>query len=113
MTHAHTAQMQSCIDECSACHAICEKTVHHCLEKGGQHAAQAHIALLQTCAQICATSADAMLRGTREHGHVCRACAAICEACASSCESMGDDAAMRECAEACRRCAESCRRMAA
>jgi hypothetical protein len=113
MTHMKTSEMQSCIDDCTACHAICEETVHHCLGKGGKHADPAHIALLQTCAQICTTSADAMLRGTREHAHICRACEEICRACAESCERMADDEAMQRCASACRRCAESCRRMAA
>lgn len=113
MTHHDSTEMRACIDDCNSCHIVCEETVRHCLVKSGKHAEQGHIALMQSCAQICATSADAMLRGTREHGHICRACAEICQACATSCESLGEDEEMKRCAEACRRCAESCRRMAA
>jgi hypothetical protein len=102
-----------CIDHCTQCHAICIETMRHCLEMGGAHADPEHQALMATCADICRTSADAMLRGTGAHVHVCRACAAICELCAASCESMGDDPAMQRCAQACRRCAASCARMAA
>lgn len=117
MTH-HTAehrggQMDQCIDECSTCAAICIETISHCLSMGGKHAAPEHINLLQTCADICTTSAHAMLRGVAAHTATCKACADICRQCAESCESMGDDPTMRRCAEACRRCAESCQSMAA
>jgi hypothetical protein len=112
MTHAHSAEMARCIDNCTRCHAICVETIRHCLEKGGRHAAPAHIRLLQDCAQICATSADFMLRGSELHSRTCAACAEVCARCAEECERMADDDMMRECAELCRRCAESCREMA-
>lgn len=107
------AAMRECIGHCTHCHAICVETIRHCLEQGGAHAGAAHLSLMQTCADICRTSADAMLRGDAAHMHTCRACAEICRLCAEACEAMGDDARMRECAQACRRCAESCARMAA
>ncbi|WP_238382886.1 four-helix bundle copper-binding protein [Cognatilysobacter segetis] len=105
--------MDECIRHCTDCHAACIETVQYCLEQGGAHADPAHLALMATCADICRTSADAMLRGTAAHVHTCRACAAICDLCAASCESMGDDGTMQRCAQACRRCAASCARMAA
>jgi hypothetical protein len=116
MSH-HTAghrdpSMNDCIQACTDCHAVCLETISHCLEQGGLHAAHEHIALMATCADICRTSADAMLRGTYAHVHTCRACAEICRLCAESCARMSDDADMQRCAEACRRCAESCERMA-
>lgn len=113
MTGMHTAEMQECIDSCTRCHAICVETMTHCLKKGGKHADPAHIKLLADCAQICATSADFMLRGSDLHGRTCAVCAEVCERCAKSCERMADDEMMKACAEECRRCAESCRRMAA
>ncbi|GAB6196243.1 four-helix bundle copper-binding protein [Lysobacter xanthus] len=105
--------MDDCIRNCTDCHAICVATVTYCLEQGGAHASADHLSLMATCADICRTSADAMLRGADVHVHTCRACAAICRACAQTCEAMGDDARMQACAEACRRCADSCERMAA
>jgi hypothetical protein len=116
MTH-HTAehrspQMNECIRNCMDCHAICLETITYCLEKGGQHASHEHIALLSTCADICTTSADAMLRGTEVHQFTCGACAEICRRCAEACERMGDPE-MARCAEICRRCADSCAAMAA
>lgn len=111
MTHAHSAEMAQCIDNCSRCHAICIETINHCLKKGGKHAAPDHIRLLQDCAQICATSADFMLRDSNLHSRTCGVCAEVCERCAEACERMADDDMMRECAEACRKCAESCREM--
>ncbi len=108
----HSTEMEQCIDNCTQCHAICLETITHCLSKGGKHAAPDHIRLLQDCAQICATSADFMLRGSDLHGRTCAVCADVCTRCAESCERMGDDEVMLGCAEMCRRCAESCRMMA-
>jgi hypothetical protein len=117
MTHhsaAHRSQaMNDCIDNCTSCHAICLETLNHCLGTGGEHAANAHIALLSACADICAISADTMLRGAAVHPVICGACAEVCSQCADSCERFGDDAEMKRCADICRRCAETCAAMAA
>ena len=104
--------IRQCIDLCIECHRVCLETVSHCLKEGGKHAEATHIVLLMDCAQICATSADFMLRGSARHKATCRACAEICDACGRNCESMDDDAQMKRCADICRRCAESCRSMA-
>jgi hypothetical protein len=112
--HQHTtSEMQECIEHCTRCHAICLETVTHCLRKGGRHAEADHIRLLLDCVQICATSADFMLRGSDLHTATCRACAEVCARCAEDYERLADDDAMRRCAEECRACAESCRRMSA
>lgn len=107
------AAMRECIDNCTRCHATCIETIRHGLRQGGAHADPAHLSLMQTCADICRASADAMLRGDEAHVHTCRACAEIRRLCAAACDAMADDARMRECAAACRRCADSCARMAA
>jgi hypothetical protein len=105
--------MQECIDNCTRCHAVCVATTIHCLQQGGKHAEASHIRLLVDCAQICATSADFMLRGSDLHGRTCGVCAEVCARCAEECGRMAaDDEVMQRCADECRRCAESCRRMA-
>lgn len=102
--------MQECITNCQTCHATCLSMAStHCLEVGGKHVAPDHFRLMLDCAQICAVSADFMLRGSTHHAHVCAECADICEDCAKSCEAVGD---MDECVQACRTCAQSCRQMA-
>lgn len=111
MTH-HAAGMQECIDSCTTCHAVCVETIDHCLHKGGRHAEAAHIRLLRDCAQICATSADFMLRNSDVHHLTCAVCAEVCSRCADDCERLADDHMMKRCADTCRRCAESCARMA-
>jgi hypothetical protein len=109
-----TASMDECIRNCTECHTICVKTVTHCLGIGGKHADQEHIRMLLDCAQICATSADFMTRGSPLHRLTCGACAEICQRCADDCERMaGGDQQMLQCVEMCRRCAASCRDMAA
>ncbi|NTU84076.1 MAG: four-helix bundle copper-binding protein [Chloroflexales bacterium] len=108
-----SGEMQQCINECLNCHSVCLSTVTYCLQQGGRHAEVRHIRTLLDCAQICATSADFMLRGSELHSRTCGVCAEVCARCADSCAQMSDDAMMQQCAEACRRCAESCRHMAA
>jgi hypothetical protein len=103
--------MQRCISDCLDCYRVCTETVTYCLKKGGRHAEASHIALLNDCADICATSAEFMMRQSDLHARACQLCAEACTRCAQDCERFGDDAQMRRCAEICRRCAESCRQM--
>ena len=104
------AMMQSCIDECQKCHVTClSMATGFCLLKGGVHATQAHIRTMLDCAQICATTADFMARGSAHHVAICQLCADICDACARSCTGM---AGMETCLATCRACAKSCRDMA-
>jgi hypothetical protein len=111
-TEQRSAEMEQCIRNCSDCHHICVETVTYCLKQGGKHAEPQHVRLLMDCAQICATSADFMMRGSDMHHLTCGVCAEVCQRCAESCERMGDDEQMQACEEMCRRCAESCRQMA-
>jgi hypothetical protein len=66
------------------------------------------------CSQICAVSADFMLRMSDLHGRTCGVCAEACQRCADDCARVGDgqDPQMKACADACCRCAESCHKMA-
>ncbi len=98
----------ACIESCNACHRVCLETITACLQQGGEHANPAHLALLQDCAQVCAVSADFMIRGSDLHGRVCALCAEACERCAEACERLGGEQ-MLGCAAACRRCAQMCR----
>jgi hypothetical protein len=105
-------ELEQCIDNCRQCHEVCLRTISYCLQQGGRHAEASHIRLMLDCAQICATSADFMIRGSGLHRLTCGACAEVCDRCAEDCARMGDDETMRRCADACRRCADSCNRMA-
>ena len=106
-------EMEECIENCNECHRICLETMEYCLLKGGKHADAARIGLLGDCAQICQTSADFMIRGSRLHQQICAACAQVCQRCADDCASLGaEDEQMQECAEQCVICEESCAEMA-
>jgi hypothetical protein len=108
-----TKEMSDCIANCRDCWQRCMETVQHCLTMGGKHAEQQHIALMLTCARMCATSAEAMMLGTAQHAETCRACAALCRACAQDCRRVGaGDDEMQRCAQTCEQCADSCERMA-
>jgi hypothetical protein len=107
-----TQQMQSCIEQCMRCHAVCLSSIQHCLGQGGRHVEQEHLQVMADCSQICATSADFMLRQSPRHTLTCNVCAEVCEACAQSCDQMRQDETMRRCADECRQCAVSCREMA-
>ncbi len=105
-----SSEMQSCVEECLRCYAIClSAAMNHCLEMGGAHVEKKHFTLMMACAEICRTSAHFMLIGTPRHRHTCAECAEVCSECADDCERIGD---MQDCVDACRRCAASCRQMA-
>lgn len=108
-------EMRRCVEDCTACHQICLQTIHHCLQMGGKHVEPAHIRVMADCAQICAVSADFMLRMSKLHSRTCGVCAEACRRCAEDCDRIaaGQDAQMKACADTCRRCAESCGKMAA
>ena len=112
MPHTISSEMRDCIQQCLNCHSICLEATTRCLEQGDKHANPEHIAILLDCSQICATSADFMLRGSESYIETCGVCATNCERCAESCGRVGRDEMMTRCAEACRQCAGSCRGMA-
>lgn len=112
MPKNRSQEMDRCIDNCQECHEVCLSMVDYCLRKGGHHAGVDHIRLLLDCAEICAASADFMIRGSELHTETCRACSEVCERCAEDCAGFTDDSEMKSCAEVCRRCAASCSQMA-
>src|SRR5262245_40074129 len=101
--------MHICIDACIECDRVCQGTITYCLEQAGEDPAASHGRLLVDCAEMCQTSANFMMRGSRFHNRTCRVCAEICERCGESCEQVSNDSQMRACVEACRMCADSCR----
>lgn len=94
------------------CHRLCEETITHSLRKSGRYAEAANIQLLTDCSDICRTTGDFMVRGSRFHGRIAEVCAEVCDACADYCVSVGDDEQLARCAAACRECARLCREMA-
>ena len=103
--------LEQCITDCLGSHRMCLATGQYCIERGGPHAAAAHLALLLDCAEMCQTTANSMLRHSSQHQALCAACAQICDACAESCEAFRADEVMARCAKTCRDCAGSCRMM--
>jgi hypothetical protein len=115
-THSstHTRElMQECIRLCTECHNVCTQTIAYSLQQGGAYVALDVVRILQDCAQLCAVSADYMLRDSPFSPRVCGDCAIVCDACAETCDQFGDDPQMKLCADTCRQCAECCRKMAA
>lgn len=106
------AAMQECIDKCLECSEVCNSTLTYCLQTGGKHVEASHIKTLIACADICALSAQWMIRDINFHAELCRTCAEVCKACAQSCEAVGADETMQKCAKTCKACADSCTKMA-
>jgi hypothetical protein len=110
MTERHD-EMRIAIHACMGCYQTClGAAMTHCLEKGGEHAAPAHLRLMLACAEACRTAGHLMLLDDPHHARFCAECAAICEDCARDCERLGG---MQPVVEACRHCAAQCRKMAA
>ena len=111
--HHTDDEMKKCIQLCRDCHAMCTETITYCLKLGGRHATAAHMRLMTDCAQMCATSADYMIRESPVHARLCRLCAELCTQCANDCQEIsGDDQGLQACIEMCRKCASACERMA-
>lgn len=105
------AAMRACIDECQKCHTVCLTTATELSRAPALHRpSPAQILAMLDAAQICATTADFMTRGSAHHAAMCRLCADICEACIRACTGMPG---METCLAACVSCAKSCRAMAA
>lgn len=111
MTHRPAANrsnaLNECIDHCNQCLSTCRETRDYCVKMGGSHATSEHISLLAVCADICATTANMVLRGAPILTVVSDACAEVCRECAIACDAFDDQESAR-CAEMCRRCAKSC-----
>lgn len=111
--HHADEEMTKCIQLCQDCHALCVRTIQHCLTLGGRHAAPDHMRLLLDCAEMCETTAHYLLRGSPYHERMCGLCAEMCRQCGDSCMKIaGDDQLLKQCADMCTRCADSCERMA-
>jgi hypothetical protein len=104
-----SGEMMRCIEDCERCHRLCLRTaMTYSLEQGGSHLEPPHFRVMLACAELCRTTADAMLAGYSLYEAVCAVCARVCRDCAESCERVGE---LEECVEACLRCAESCARI--
>ena len=66
---------ESCIDICIKSHQMCLETARYCFEKGGDHVAPTHLALLLDCAEMCQMTANSLMRRSPQHGAICGACA--------------------------------------
>jgi hypothetical protein len=112
-SHDTAEDMDRCVQLCQDCHALCTRTMKHCLDLGGRHSAPELVRLLDDCAQMCVINVDYMLRGSVLHERVCGVCAEACRLCADICRPIAkEDKMLRQCIDLCRRCAESCERMA-
>jgi hypothetical protein len=104
-----SAEMMRCIDDCERCHRICLRTaMTHCLEQGGECVEPPLFRVMLACAELCRTTADAMLAGYALYEELCAVCARVCRDCAESCERTGE---LEECVDACRLCEASCARL--
>ena len=102
---------RDCIESCTACESLCAETVEYCRKEERLGADVELIAVLMACADICGTSARALIGGSSVHVHVCRACAAVCERAAKLCGDHPGDGLLRACAGACTLAARCCNDM--
>ena len=103
--------LAECIATCLKCHNICLQTAAGVLGAPPPGEPSLVLALLD-CADICQTTANAMVRGSPRHAIFCAACAQVCDACAAACTKANRAAILNDCAKLCRDCAMSCRHMA-
>ena len=102
----------ACIEACNGCVLACNHCAASCLLEPDVKMMARCIALDMDCAQICATAAAAMARGSDHAKAICSVCATICQACGDEC-AKHDMEHCKQCAKACHACAAECRKMAA
>ncbi len=101
----HLSLMRHCADTCRT------TLFDHCIRKGGEHVAPAHVQAMVDCITLCDTTVDFMMRKSPHQTELCTVCAEVCTACADTCAAMADDEVMQECADICRQCADACAEM--
>lgn len=104
-----TTQNTSLLPLLAECAAACNHCSSACLGEKDVHMLAVCIKLDLDCAEICATTAAFVARGSLHAGHLLKECAEICLQCAEECEKHAHMEHCKRCAEACRKCAEACR----
>lgn len=104
--HVETLKaLLECLQECNHCFDAC-------LNEDDVKMMADCIRLDRECADICAFTAQALMRNSPVSDELLKACAAICERCADEC-AKHEAEHCKKCAEACRKCAEACRKAVA
>lgn len=103
------AQHTTLLSLLAECAAACNHCASACLGEKEVHLMTACIRLDMDCAQICATTAAFVARGSNHASHLLKECAEICSQCAGECEKHSHMEHCKRCAEACRSCAEACK----
>lgn len=105
-----------CIDACFDCGEACTQCADDCLsEQGRVEELVKCIRLDLDCADICMTTGRVLSRQTEYDANISRAileaCAQACASCGDECEQHGEHGMehCRICAEQCRRCEQACR----
>jgi hypothetical protein len=101
--------VDTCIEACENCHAVCQETLNYCLDKGGELAVPSLLRAILECGDIANVAGRFVERHFDHHEQICRTAAEICKRGAKSFSAFSHlDAKLAECAEACRECAEAC-----
>lgn len=90
------------------CHDTCLEAFTYCARIGGKHMAREHVILMESCIELCQTTANFLLRYAPLTEELCSLCASICKQCATSCNAL-NDMQMNRCAIACQKAAHACR----
>ena len=102
-----------CIDECSACEALCTACADASMAEEDVAEMRKCIRLCLDCADLCGTTRRLLTRQTDSIAATSRAqvslCGELCAACAEECERHAQHHDhCRICAEECRRCEDAC-----
>jgi hypothetical protein len=110
--HGLGKQIEECVAKCLDCRSLCMKVVDHCWRLRKIKRECPDIRPLLNCAEMCATTARFMLRGSEFCRELCVLCAQVCQCCADQFRGVHDETEIEACAAACRQCAECCERIA-
>lgn len=95
------AALHECYRTCMTGFAV------HCTRVGGHHMAREHLRRMLSCIDLCALTADFLLRHSPHTQELCLLCAEVCQQCATSCQAL-DNPDMHHCARSCEVAAQAC-----
>ncbi len=105
-----TAQMQLCMEVCTASNQVCSETLIFYRQQG--ITAPGFLAALQGCADICASTAQMIKTGSSFFSLSCGICAEVCHHCVKEARAVSlPDPQVEKCIKACLECAGVCEQM--
>ncbi|MGF1638645.1 MAG: four-helix bundle copper-binding protein [Cyclobacteriaceae bacterium] len=97
------------VEELLSCSATCDYCAMACLDEKDFEKMRNCIKTNLICAELCRTTATAIVKGLAPAENLLKECIKACQKCAVECSNHTHQHC-KDCASACEKCAESCKK---